>query len=146
MSYPILLIFHLLAAFVFIGTVFFEIIFLRKIHQRLPHETMKLVEKEIGTRARQVIPWVLLVLFSAGLGMAWFHRQALAHPFASSFGLLLSLKILLALSVFVHFISVMMMRKKGKLTGKISRRIHISVFCHVIAIVILAKAMFYVTW
>lgn len=146
MSYPILLITHLLAAFVFIGTVFFEIIFLSKIHHRLPRETMRLIEKEIGIRARQVIPWVLLVLFGAGISMAWFHREALAHPFSSAFATLLSLKILLAISVFGHFISVMILRKMGKLTGKLSHHIHISVFCHVIAIVILAKAMYYLSW
>ncbi|NOL49748.1 CopD family copper resistance protein [Pelistega europaea] len=146
MSYPILLILHLLAAFVFIGTVFFEIIFLSKIHHRLPREIMREIEKAVGVRAKEIIPWVLLVLFSAGIGMAWFHRDTLAHPFTSSFGTMLTLKILLAISVFCHFLTVMVLRKKGKLTGKISHRIHISVFCHVIMIVILAKGMFYFSW
>lgn len=146
MSYSILLIIHLLAAFVFIGTVFFEIIFLSKLHQRIPHDIMRLVEREIGTRARQVIPWVLLILFSAGISMAWFHRAALNPPWGNSFGTLLSIKILLAISVFCHFILAMTLRKKGKLKGKVFHRIHVSVFCHVIIIVILAKAMFHFTW
>ncbi|NEN75381.1 hypothetical protein F9B74_03440 [Pelistega sp. NLN82] len=144
--YPILLILHLLAAFVFIGTVFFEMIFLENIRKRIPKEMMRLLEKEVGIRARQVIPWVLLILFSAGIGMAWFHRGALSHPISSQFGALLLLKIILAISVLCHFITVVILQKKGKLTGKISKYVHISVFCHVITIVILAKGMYYIHW
>lgn len=146
MSYPILLILHLLAAFVFIGTVFFEILFLSNIRHRLPKETMRLVEKEVGVRTRQIIPWILLILFGAGLSMAYFHRAALAQPFVNPFGTLLGLKILLALSVLSHFFTVMFLRKTSRLTGKLSHRLHISVFCHVILIVILAKSMFYIHW
>jgi hypothetical protein len=78
--------------------------------------------------------------------MAWQHRAALAQPLASSFGLLLTLKIALALSVFGHFATAMVWRRRGVLGGRRSRRLHLSVFCHVLAIVLLAKAMFYLQW
>ena len=39
-----------------------------------------------------MLHWLVLVVYGAGLGLAWHHRQALAAPFASSFGTLLTLK------------------------------------------------------
>ncbi|NYT66161.1 hypothetical protein H0A58_09280 [Alcaligenaceae bacterium] len=143
MTYPLLLTTHLLAAFVFIGTVFFEVIMLEGIRQHVPREAMSAVERAIGARARRIMPWVLLLLYSAGIGMAWYHRAALTHPTSSAFSLLLTLKIVLATSVFVHFLTAMTMLRKRTMTGRRSKIIHISIFCHVIAIVLLAKLMFY---
>jgi Uncharacterized protein conserved in bacteria len=143
MPYPLLLVLHLFAAIMFVGTVFFEVIMLEGVRNHVPKEVMRVMESAIGQRARRIIPWVLLVLFSAGFGLAWFHRGALASPFDSSFGMLLSLKILLALSVFGHFITAMLLHRRGALRSRASQRIHYSVFVHVIAIVLLAKLMFY---
>jgi len=146
MAYPILLILHLFAALVFVGTVFFEVLMLEGVRKRVPREAMRLLETEIAARARRVMPWVLLVLYSAGLGLAWQHRAALAHPFASSFGLLLTLKIVLALSVFGHFLTAMSLQRRGRMNARAFQRIHLSVFCHMVGIVLLAKAMFYLHW
>ncbi len=146
MSYGLLLILHLLAAIAFVGTVFFEVVMLEGVRKRLPQETMRAVERAIGNQATAVMPWVLLTLYAAGIGLAWQHRAALAQPLASNFGLLLMLKIALALSVFGHFATAMVWRRRGVLGGRRSRRLHLSVFCHVLAIVLLAKAMFYVQW
>src|SRR5690606_6383179 len=118
MTYPILLTLHLLAAFVFIGTVFFEVLILESVRKQVPREAMNAVERGIGNRARAIMPWVLLALFGAGVGMAWQHRGALAQPLASSFGLLLSLKIVLALSVLGHFAAAMRWRRRGELRGR----------------------------
>lgn len=146
MSYGLLLTLHLLAAIAFAGTVFFEVVLLSRVHKRVSPKTMLPVEREIGNRATAVMPWVLLTLYAAGFGLAWQHRAALSPPFASSFGLLLTLKIALALSVFGHFATAMVWRKRGVLSGPRSRRLHLSVFFHVLAIVVLAKAMFYWAW
>lgn len=143
MSYPLLLIIHLFAAIMFVGTIFFEVIMLEGIRRHVPKEAMKAVEAAIGKRARAIMPWVLLLLFGAGFGMAWFHRAALAAPQASTFGLLLSIKIALALSVFGHFIAAMALHRLGRLRSRASQRIHVSVFIHVVLIVLLAKLMFY---
>lgn len=143
MSYGLLLVLHLLAAIAFVGTVFFEVVMLEGVRKHLPHELMREVERAIGNRAVAIMPWVLLTLYAAGIGLAWQHRAVLTQPLASSFGLLLSIKIILALSVFGHFATAMVWRRRGLLRGQRSRRLHLSVFCHVLAIVVLAKAMFY---
>jgi hypothetical protein len=144
MIYPILLTIHLFCALFFIGTVFFEVLMLEGIRKHMPREVMKQLEMAIGNRARKIMPWVLLGLFSAGIAMAWLQYQPLlAIPLSSPFGLMLWLKIALAISVLGHFIMAMMLRRRGKLHSQNSRRIHWSVFAHVVGIVLLAKWMFY---
>ncbi|PNB76788.1 hypothetical protein C1X30_31895, partial [Pseudomonas sp. FW305-BF6] len=60
MLYPLFLTLHLFAAMIFIGTVFFEVLFLESIRKQLPVKVMLLVEQGVGRRARTLIPWVLL--------------------------------------------------------------------------------------
>ena len=146
MSYGLPLTLHLLAAIAFAGTVFFEVVMLEGVRRHLPAEAMRAVERAIGNRATAVMPWVLLTLYAAGIAMAWQHRAVLSQPLDSGFGLLLTLKIVLAVSVFGHFLTAMAWRVRGMLNGRRSRRLHLSVFCHVTAIVLLAKAMFYLSW
>lgn len=146
MSYGLLITVHLLAAVAFAGTVFFEVVLLGGVHGKVAAQHMRPVEQALGTRATAVMPWVLLALYSAGTGLAWQHRALLAHPLASSMGLLMAIKIALALSVLLHFFTAMWWRRKGQLNGRRSHRLHLSVFCHVLAIVLLAKAMFYLHW
>jgi len=143
MSYGLPLVLHLLAAIAFAGTVFFEVVMLPGMRRHLPRESMREVERALGSRATAVMPWVLLALYAAGIALAWQHRAALAQPLASTFGLLLSIKIVLAASVLGHFATAMAWRRRGTLNGRRSRRLHASVFCHVLLIVVLAKAMFY---
>lgn len=144
--YTVLLLLHLFAAFIFVGTVFFEVLILEGVRKHVPRNVMHQIEVGIGKRARQIMPWVLAVLYSSGLGMAWRYRELLAHPLENSFGLLLTLKIVLALSVFGHFLTAMTLRKRGRLVSSAFKRIHISVFCHMVGIVSLAKLMFHLGW
>ena len=146
MGYFALVTLHLFAAIMFVGTVFFEVLMLEAVRRHVPREAMRLVEGAIGRRARRVMPFVIAALYGAGLGMAWQHRDMLAHPFDSSFATLLSVKIALAASVLAHFITAVTLGARGRLTSRRNRLIHISVFCHVVLIVFLAKAMFYVSW
>ncbi|MFA5631489.1 MAG: hypothetical protein WC997_08265 [Porticoccaceae bacterium] len=146
MSYPLLLILHLLAAIAFVGTVFFEVFLLGGIHGKVSEPSLVKVENALGIRARGIMPWVLLVLYGAGIGLAWHYRGALAEPLTSSFAALLSLKILLAVSVFGHFVTAMLLQRRGLLSGERSRKLHISIFCHVVLIVVLAKGMFFIRW
>ena len=146
MSYPILLTLHLFAALIFVGTVFFEVLILESVRKTLPEDVMRQVERAIGNRARRLMPWVLLVLYGAGISMAWQHHTALEHPLGSSFGLLLTLKIVLALSVLAHFITAMLSMKRHTMTARRSSFIHLSVFWHMVFIVLLAKGMFYLHW
>ncbi len=146
MSYSVLITLHLFAALIFVGTVFFEVLILEGIRKHVGRESMREVERAIGNRARQIMPWTLLVLYGAGIGMAWHYRTILAHPFDSSFGTLLTLKIVLALSVLGHFITAMVLGNKGLLKARYVQRIHISVFTHMVGIVLLAKTMLYLKW
>jgi len=147
MLYPLFLTLHLFAAVIFIGTVFFEVLFLRSIARQLPPRLMVLLEQAIGQRARRLMPWVLLVLFGAGVGMVKVrYLPVLAAPLQSSFGTLLLLKIILALSVLGHFLTAMLWFRRGRMTAGRVKFIHASVFAHLLVILLLAKAMFYVSW
>lgn len=146
MPYYLVLTIHLLCAFVFIGTVFFEVLVLHPIQSKVPRRAMLEVERAVGDRVRRLMPGVLLLLYGAGIGLAWHYRALLARPLDSVFGTLLLAKIVLATSVFGHFLFAMRMRRLGRLNGPTSRRLHLSVFAHVVAIVLVAKALFHVTW
>jgi hypothetical protein len=146
MSYPVLVALHLFGALIFVGTVFFEVLILEGARRHVDRAAMSAVERAIGQRARRLMPWVLLVLYSAGFVMAWEYRAALAEPFGSAFSAMLTIKIVLALSVLAHFIRAITWIMSGRMTARRVRVIHVSVFCHVIAIVLLAKSMFHVSW
>lgn len=137
MSYGLVVAVHLLAAIAFAGTVFFEVVMLRGIRDDAPRDALREVMRAIDRRAVRVMPWVIATLYGAGLTLAWHHREALAAPLASPYALLLTL----AASVFAHFATAMTWRARGTMTARRSRRLHASVFCHVAAIVVLAKAM-----
>lgn len=141
--YAVMHVLHLFAAFVFVGTVFFEVLILERVRRHVPRNAMHLVEAGIGRRASRLMPWVLLVLYGSGLGMAWRYRALLAVALEGGFGLLLALKIVLALSVAGHFILAMSLRRSGRLVSSVSRRLHVSLFWHMVGIVLLAKLMFY---
>lgn len=146
MIHAVLITLHLFAAIMFVGTVFFEVLILEGIRKPVGRETMRTVELAIGQRARRLMPFVILILYIAGISMAWRYHEALAHPFASSFATLLWIKIVLALSVLAHFITVMTLSGTGRLKSRHFKLIHVSVFIHVVLIVFLAKAMFYIHW
>ncbi len=146
MSYSVLHVVHLLAAIFFIGTLFFEVMILGRIRQQLGEQTMPLVERAVGARSRVVLHWVVLFVYGAGIGLGWYHRQALADPFSSSFATLLSLKVLLAIGVFFTFGLVAILLRKGRMTPARYRAIHWAILLQMIGIVLLAKGMLYVHW
>lgn len=147
MSYGVLLTLHLFAALIFIGTVFFEVLILEGVRKQVPVEAMRVLERAIARRARRLMPWVLLTLFGAGLGMLWLrYLPALSAPLASSFGTLLLLKLVLAGSVLGHFFSAMWLFASRRMNGRYLRILHLSLFAHMLGIVLLAKGMFYLSW
>ena len=147
MTYPVLLILHLFAALIFIGTVFFEVLILEGVRRRMPAASMRELEQAISARARSLMPWVLLVLFGAGIGMVWLrYLPVLAAPSSSAFGALLTLKLILAASVLMHFLLTVWLMRRGRVSAAYLRFVHLSLFCHMVAIVLLAKSMFYITW
>jgi len=143
MVYLLLLLVHLLAAIAFIGTVLVEVLFLPGVRRRMPTMAGIRLDAAFAAQARRVMPWVLLALYTAGLGLAWHYRAALAQPLGSTFALLLSIKIVLAVSVAGHFLTAMHWQRHGCLDGARSHRLHLSVLAHLLAIAVLAKAMFH---
>ncbi|WP_337056490.1 CopD family copper resistance protein [Pseudomonas sp. USHLN015] len=146
MHFLLLKFIHLTAAAFFIGGVFFEVMILSRATPALEAEPRERFSKALGQRARRVMHWVVLALFGAGLGLGWHYRAALHAPLASSFGTLLMLKIILALSILGHFLLVVVLMRSGRMTPQRSRRIHVSVLLHMLGVIFLAKAMFLISW
>ena len=145
-SHFVLVTLHLFVAIMFVGTVFFEVLILEAIRKPVGRDAIRTVEAAIGRRVRRVMPFVMAILYGTGIALAWQYRDELAHPFESSFATLLAIKIVLALSVLAHFITAITLSARGKLRSRHFKLIHLSVFCHVVLIVFLAKAMFYINW
>ncbi|AVU76763.1 hypothetical protein PSH91_13720 [Pseudomonas sp. FP1154] len=143
MMYGVLLVIHLLAAIAFIGTLFFEVFIWHAARRPLAQGVKDAADPAIAKRSRQVLHGVVLVLYSAGIALAWQHRGALSQPLSNSFGLLLSLKILLALSIIGHYLWLAYWLKSGRLTPDRACWLRRSILGHMVLIVVLAKAMFY---
>jgi hypothetical protein len=141
--YPVLLVTHLLAAIAFIGTLFFEVVIWHYARQQLTDAPQSTADQAIAVRSRKVLHGVVLLLYGAGIGMAWQYRGALSQPLASSFGTLLSVKILLALSIIGHYLLLAYWLKSARLTITRASWIRRSILGHMVLIVILVKAMFY---
>ena len=141
--YPYLLVTHLLAAIAFIGTLFFEVVIWHNARRQLPDTSQAGAEQAIAVRSRKVLHGVVLLLYGAGIGLAWQYRGALSQPLASSFGTLLSLKILLALSIIGHYLLLAYWLTHGRLSAARATWIRRSILGHMVLIVVLAKAMFY---
>lgn len=146
MWYALLHVLHLLAAIAFIGVVFFQLVILAKVRTQLEPAALPDLDIALSVRIRTVLHWVVVLLYGAGLGLAWQYRQALGAPFSSSFATLLTLKIALALAVFVSYGALALLMRSGRMTPALYRKLHWAVLAQMLAIVVLAKAMFYAHW
>jgi hypothetical protein len=144
--YALLHVLHLLAAIAFIGVVFFQLVILAKVRTQLEPAALPDLDIALSVRIRTVLHWVVVLLYGAGLGLAWQYRQALGAPFSSSFATLLTLKIALALAVFVSYGALALLLRSGRMTPALYRKLHWAVLAQMLAIVVLAKAMFYAHW
>lgn len=146
MLYPIALIIHLFCATAFIGVVFFEVFILEGMRQHITENTMVELETGLVKRARQIMPYVVGNLFLSGGYLGYTQFQGMGALWQDSFSILLSIKIALALSVLGHFVWALTNAKNGCMNSKKFQLTHVSVFTHMVLIVILAKGMFYFTW
>lgn len=133
---------HLLMAIAFIGTLFFQVFILVPVARQLPAQMRGQLSVLLGQQARRVIHWVALLLYAAGVALVWPYRQALADPLASSFSLLLSLKLLLAVLIIGHYVAMIVLRSQQRITERGLRLLNISLLAHAVALVVCAKAMF----
>lgn len=146
MDYPVIVTVHLLCAIIFGGVVFFEVLLLEGVRKRLGDHLMERVEMAIIGRARRIMPFVVATLFLSGGYLAYTHLSATGVTWNNAFSVLLTVKILLALSVLAHFTTAMLSAHRGHMTSRRFQITHISVAIHILLIVILAKAMFQVSW
>jgi hypothetical protein len=146
MTYQLTHIIHLLCAIAFIGVVFFEVFILEGVRDKIGANMMPLIEEGIIARAKRIMPWFVGTLFISGTVLAYLHYSNMENPFSSSLGILLAIKILLAISVLEHFVNAMMAAQSGCMDSSRFKWTHLSVFTHMLLIVLLAKAMFFVHW
>lgn len=146
MYYAVLLILHLAAAVAFIGTLFYQVVIWRAATRTLPEASLQEVSARLSAVTRKVLHWVVLVLYGAGIGLAWNYRGQLADPLGSPFATLLTLKILLALSIVGHYIAIALLLRRGHLTPRRNRLLHLAVLLQMLLIIVLAKGMFHFSW
>ncbi len=142
MIYLLIKTLHLLAAMAFVGTLFFQVLILAPASRRLDDAVVTPVSQALGQQARRVIHVVAVVLYGAGISLAWSYRGLLENPFSSHFATLLSLKILLALLVIGHYAALIVLRNKQRITPRTMPLLNISLLITACLIVICAKAMF----
>ena len=146
MEYTLVQIVHLLCACLFIGVVFFELVILEGIRKGLPEATMTAVETSLIGRVKYIMPWVVGTLFLTGIVLGIRQFTGVKNPFDSSLHILLMLKIALALSVLVHFVTALRSGINGCMESTRFKYTHLSVAIHMLLIVLLAKLMFVVHW
>lgn len=141
MLYSGLLIVHLLAAIAFIGTLFFEVVIWHSARQELAWSAQFTSDHAIARRARRVLHAVVVVLYGAGIGLAWHYRGVFSVPWGSHFAALLSLKIALALSIIGHYVWLAYLLSHQRLSPRRATWIRRSILGHMVLIVVLAKLM-----
>ncbi|NMX69511.1 hypothetical protein HBO15_19355 [Pseudomonas sp. WS 5111] len=141
MLYSWLLIVHLLAAIAFIGTLFFEVVIWHRARDELAWSAQFTSDQAIARRSRQVLHGVVVLLYGAGIGLAWHYRGVLGAPWASQFSAMLSLKIVLALSIIGHYLLLAYWLTQKRLSPLRAVWIRRSILGHMVLIVILAKLM-----
>lgn len=142
-SYGLAHVVHLLCGISFIGVVFFELVILEGIRKQLGEGPMATLELAVIQRAKWIMPWVVATLFLTGTAMAYTHRGVLFQLPMSTFGALLWTKIAMAVSVGCHFVYALKTASDGCMNSRKFKLLHLSVGSHMVGIVILAKAMFY---
>ncbi|PRB74315.1 hypothetical protein [Pseudomonas sp. MYb185] len=142
MTYLLIKTLHLLAAMAFIGTLFFQVLILAPAGRRLDASVRAPVSQALGQQARRVIHVVAIVLYGAGLMLAWQYRSLLANPLSSHFATLLSLKILLALLIIGHYAALIFLRRSQRITERGMYLLNVSLLVHAVLVVICAKSMF----
>lgn len=143
MSYALLHLIHLLAAILFIGTWFAQCVVLQRARRVLEPSGQKALAGAWGRQTRRVLHLVVVFLYGAGLGLGWHYRSLLAEPLASRFALLLSLKVVLAVSLFLSFGAIAILVRRGAMSARRQRLLEWGVLAQMLGIVVLAKAMFY---
>ena len=141
--YGVFLTVHLLCAITFVGAVFFEVLVIEPLEKRLPPGTAELLAVEIPRRVRRFMPVIVALLFLTGGAMFWVHYSSRPDFFHTRFGILLTIKVALAFTVLGIFVAAIRASFKGTMDLCRFRYTHRIVAVLMLAIVLLAKGMFY---
>jgi len=134
---------HLLCAITFVGAVFFEVLVIEPLEKLLPPGTGEKIADAIPRHVRKFMPLVVALLFLSGAAMFWVHYSARPNLFHTRFGALLSVKIALAFAVLGVFVTAIRASIKGTMNPCRFKYTHRIVAALMLAIVLLAKGMFY---
>lgn len=142
--YPYAHIIHLFCAIAFVGGVLFETLILSVLHSsQVSSQARKEVESAVSKRAVKVMPWIVISLFLSGFIMIHRYASLFTLPLQGYFAWQLAFKILLAFSIFVHFVIAVYKMRTRTLTVAWSKYIHRAVLIQMLLIVLFAKSMFY---
>lgn len=141
--YGLFLTVHLLCAILFVGAVFFEVLVIEPLEKRLPPGMSEKLAVEIPRRVRGFMPVVVALLFLTGGAMFWVHYSSRPDFFQTRFGILLTIKMVLAFAVLGVFVAAIRASFKGTMDLCQFRHTHRIVAGLMLGIVLLAKGMFY---
>ncbi|PKF72110.1 hypothetical protein CW360_04755 [Pseudomonas fluvialis] len=133
---------HLLAAIAFFGTLFYQLLIMPAALRGLSDTQRQAAELALAARTRQLLHWVVGLLYGAGFYLAWHYRSLLGAAPEVLAGLLLWLKIGLALSIVVHYGALAWLRRSGQMTARREARLLYAVLAQMVLIVLLAKGLF----
>ena len=140
--YPLILLLHLACAIVFVGAVAFEVLVLESLHRSLGPELMERIEAAVMARVRRFMPVVVALLFLSGFALFDIRCNGFAC-LGTTFGWLLSLKVVLAACVLAVFVGAIRAGLRGSMDPCRFRNTHRIVLALMAGIVVLAKLMFY---
>lgn len=165
MEYQLIVLIHLLGAILFVGAVALEVLVLEPVRKLMSEPVFQQVEFFLFRRIRRTYPLAILPLFITGFymyGNYVDHHGGYAELLATRFGVLLTVKMVLALGLLAIFASapfVFMQTRARSLGGHVKHFLWVSgeaqdfridrfEFVHYLAfglgmaIVVLAKVMF----
>lgn len=123
MDYSYVVLIHLICAIFFVGALATEVFALGPIRRHLSEEEFQKVEFFLFRRIRRTYPVALIPLYGTGFWMYFEHVAAhggLGELLSTRFGLLLTVKMVLALALFTIFASapfLFMTRRSTSLRG-----------------------------
>jgi len=142
-NYTIVHIVHLLAAIIFLGFVFADVMVLGVLKKDFGAEQFQKMKHSIGARARKIFPLsVLTLLLTGGFMMSKYINSELGM-FNTNLQLLLLVKIILALAIISGIVYSLTQKVLGKQPHPhFSKHFHKYVLVLGLGIVVLAKSMF----
>jgi len=142
-TYTIVHIVHLLAAIIFLGFVFADVMVLGVLKKEFGKEHFQEIKQTIGARARKIFPLSVLTLLLSGGFMMSKYINSEAGMFNTNLQLLLLVKILLASLIISGIVYSLVQRIKGQQPHPhFAKHFHKYVLILGLGIVILAKGMF----